>query len=283
VFGHLTVTTPVIAAILFVPFVGLRTLGRSFFVYYALAGVTLGWQWYSIALPSWERWLVGHGAQEKEVAHVARRAGLVWPMEDTIGPFAFHTTAAAVCGVHLGPWLFYHWFLWIMPLSGAWIRTRTGDDYLKNLELITILPAFVAGYVLFLYLWRLATYAWILPTVVLVYEMATLIVPYTSILTPHRWTRFSYFFVIHRTMPTFTPPDYGGIDLFRVVAQMTVVVPFYSGLAYSLGALAARHNLLERFFGHAASSPQAGLEGAQSEKTAEGDFEGEEEAVNEPN
>jgi len=50
-------------------------------------------------------------------------------------------------------------------------------------------------------------------------------------------------------MPTFTP-DFGGVDPIRVALQISTVAPFYSGIAYTAGALAAKHNLLKRVFGH---------------------------------
>jgi hypothetical protein len=95
----------------------------------------------------------------------------------------------------------------------------------------------------------MATSAWILPTVILVYKLLTFTEPYASILALHSSTRFSYFFVLQRTMPTF----FGGGDPVRVTEQIDVVAPFYAGVAYSIGALAATHNLLERFFGHSRS------------------------------
>jgi len=50
-------------------------------------------------------------------------------------------------------------------------------------------------------------------------------------------------------MPVFAP-GFGGVDPVRVAQQMFVVAPFYAGLAYSIGALAERHNLLKRLFEH---------------------------------
>jgi hypothetical protein len=78
VIGHLTFTAPAIAAILLVPFLGLRALGPFFFVYYVLAGMTFGWQWYSVALPGWKRWLARNGVQDEEAQHLAHRSGLGW-------------------------------------------------------------------------------------------------------------------------------------------------------------------------------------------------------------
>jgi hypothetical protein len=267
VVGHLTVTTPVVAAILLVPFLGERMFGPSLFVYYVLGGITLGWQWYSVALASWKMWLAGKGVPDEDVEDLSRRAGLAWPGESTIGPFALHTTAAAVVGIHLGPWLLGRWFVWILPLTGMPSRTPTGDDYLQHFELASIVPAFIVGYILSRHLRRLATSAWILPTIVLVYKLVTYTEPYASILAPHSSTRFSYFFVIQRSMPTFAAV-LGGVDPIRVLQQMFVVAPFYAGLAYSIGGLAARHDVLQRLFGRP-PSVQPEPEITLSEKTAE--------------
>jgi hypothetical protein len=249
VIGHLVFAAPAIAALLLVPFLGLRMFGPSLFVYYVLAGMTFGWQWYALALPSWKRWLARNGVQDEEAQQLTHRAGLAWLGEGKIGPFALHTTTAAVCGIHLGPWLLSCWFVWLLPLVGS-TRTPTGNDYLQYFEVASVVPAFVVGYVLSLYFRSQATWAWIVPTGVLVYKLLTFADPYASVLVPHFWTRFSYFFVIQRTMPTFTP-GFGGVDLVRVAQQVTVIAPFYAGLAYSAGALAAGHSVWQQLSGHA--------------------------------
>ena len=264
VVGHVTLTVPAIAAILLVPFLGLRMFGPFLLVYYVLAGMTVGWQWYSVALPGWKRWLARKGVQEEEVEHLAHHAGLTWPGGAVIGPFAFHTTAAAACGIHLGPWLLSRWFVWILPLAGMSTHAPTGNDYLQHFELASIVPAFVVGYVLSRHFRRVATYAWILPTVVLAYKLVTFTEPYASILAPHSSTRFSYFFVIQRSMPTFTP-GFGGVDPVRIAQQMTVVAPFYAGLAYSIGAVAEKHNVLEKLFGRAPSMQPQVSDNAEGE------------------
>ncbi|MFZ1142066.1 MAG: hypothetical protein WAN76_23035 [Candidatus Sulfotelmatobacter sp.] len=246
--GHLSLTVPAIAAILLVPFLGLRMFGPALFVYYVLAGMAVAWQWYSAVLPGWKSWVARKGAQDQEGEDLAHRSGLAWPRESWIGPFAFHTTAAAVCGIHLGPWLLSRWYVWILPLAGMSSHTPTGDDYLQHFELASIVPAFVVGYILSQRFRRLATYAWILPALLLTYKLLTFTEPYASILAPHSSTRFSYFFVIQRSAPTFTHGFVAG-DLIRVVQQMVVVAPFYAGLAYSIGALAARHDIVKKLFG----------------------------------
>jgi hypothetical protein len=245
IFGHLALATSAIAAIGLVPFFCLRMFGPFLFVYYVLAGITFGWQWYSFALPGWKRWLLRKGVREEELQRFAHRAGLYWPVEAPLGPFAFHTTAAVVCGVHFGPWLLSRWFVWIMPLAGIGNGMPTGNDYLRHFELASIVPAFALGYVLSLYFPRLAIWAWAVPTMILMYKLLTFTDASASVLFSHPWSRFSYFFVIERSMPVFAP-DFGGVDPVRVAQQVCVVAPFYAGLAYSIGALAERRNLLKR-------------------------------------
>lgn len=59
-------------------------------------------------------------------------------------------------------------------------------------------------------------------------------------------------------MPTFTP-GFGGADPVRVALQMSVIAPFYAGLAYSAGAIIATRHLLERVF------PNRPMEDAEDE------------------
>ena len=245
--GHLILTVPAIVGILLVPFLALRMFGPFLLVYYVIAGIALGWQWYSIALPSWERWLTGKGIQQEEVDALARRCGFAWPVDAAIGPFALHTAAAALCGLHLGPWSVWRWYAWILPLTGRSSPMITGNEYLQNFELANIVPAVIVGYLLSRYFRRFAVFGWILPTLVLCYKLLTFAEPQGSVLAPHSSMRFAYFFVIQRTIPTFTP-GFGGVDPIRVAQQMAVVAPFYAGLAYSVGALVGTRNLLDRVF-----------------------------------
>jgi len=268
VVGHLALTIPAITAILLVSFLGLRTFGPSLLGYYVLAGMTLGWQWHEAALTNWKRWLARDGVQDKEADLLAHRTGLAWPGEAVIGPFALHTTAAVVCGIHFGPWLLSRWFAWVLPLTGRSIHTPSGNDYLQHFELASIVPAFIVGYILCRYFRRLATCAWVVPTIVLAYKLLTFTEPYQSILASPASTRFSYFFVIQRSMPAFTA-GFGGVDPVRVAQRMSVVAPFYAGLAYSIGALAAEHNVVEKLFGRPRVQPE--LEVTPPEKTAEGE------------
>ncbi len=47
-------------------------------------------------------------------------------------------------------------------------------------------------------------------------------------------------------MPIFDSFGFGGSDPVRVAAQMTVVVPFYSGVAYSVGAILRKYKVTDR-------------------------------------
>lgn len=248
VVGHLTLTAPAIAAILLVPIFGPPMLGPSLFVYYVLAGIAVGWQWYLGALSGWKKWLTGKGAQQDDIDALAHRSGLAWPADAAVGPWALHTAAAAVCGLHLGPWLLGRWYAWILPLLGVSSHRPTGNDWLQHFELTSIVPALVAGNLLSKYLGRWAQYAWILPTVILAYKLVTFNEPHVSVLATHHSMRWEYFFLIQRTMPTFTA-GFGGVDPIRVAEQINVVAPFYAGLAYSVGAFAATHDLLKKIFG----------------------------------
>jgi hypothetical protein len=265
--GHLELTVPAIAGIVLVPFFGLRMFGPSLFLYYLLAGIALAWQWYSVAEPSWKKRLVGKGVPQEEADNLARRTGLAWPAGIAgIGFFALHTTAAAICGIHFGPWLLSRWYAWILPLSGMSSHAPTGNDWLQNFELVSIVPAFVVGYLVSRRFGRSATYAWILPTLILTYELLKFTEPQVSVLAPHSSTRFQYFFVIQRTMPTFTR-GFGGVDPVRVALQTSAVAPFYAALAYTAGALAAKHDLLKRIFGSSPMQPEPEM--TETEKRAE--------------
>jgi hypothetical protein len=187
--------------------------------------------------------------------------------------FALHTTIAAICALRIGPWLVGRWFAWILPLSGSTSPTgftAYSDYYLQHLELVSILPALAAGYVVCRYFQRLSTSAWILPTIILLYKLLTFADPHASVLFADPLSRFSYYFVIVRVSPTFS--DLRGSDPIRVWEQMSVVAPFYSGLAYSIGALVKSHNILERIIKGVFAEPEPevfGTEEVGAESAAE--------------
>src|SRR5438046_1217457 len=106
------------------------------------------------------------------------------------------------------------------------------DYWLQHLELVSIVPALLVGYVSCRYLRRMAVCAWILPTAILCYKLLTFTDPHASVLTTDPWSRFSYYFVSEKFMPTLY--EVRGSDPIRVAAQLTLVAPFYSGVAYSI-------------------------------------------------
>lgn len=272
VLGHLTITLPVIAIIWIVVRWNVYQFGPSLWPYYLTGGMALAWQWYLMALPRWRGLLTRNGLQVNQAEEVAERSGLVWSGTEAIGYFALHTTAAAICGVHLGPWLLSRWYAWVLPLLGMSSHTPTGNDWLQHFELVSIVPALVIGYLVSKRFGRLATCAWILPTIILAYELLRFTEPHVSVLAaPHSSTRFQYFFVIQRTAPTFAP-GFGGVDPVRIALQMSTVAPFYAGLAYSAGALAAKIDLLKRIFGSGPMQPEP--EGTPADKRAEGSVAG---------
>jgi hypothetical protein len=248
VVGHLAITIPVLVAILLITSLGLRTLGPSLIIYYVVAGMALGWQWHTVALSAWKRWISKEGLPEDEAVQLARNAALIWPGAGTLGPLSVHTAAAAICSIHLGPWLLSRWYAWILPLTGMSSHVPSGNDLLQNFELVSTVPALIAGYLLSKYVPKMGAFAWIVPTVILAYRLATFTEPYSSVFGPHPSIRFSYFFVIDRTMPTFTTTTGLIGDPVRVYLQTTVVASFYAGVAYSVGAFATKYKLLERVF-----------------------------------
>jgi hypothetical protein len=246
--GHLCITAPAIAITVALVYFLLYIFGPLLMPYFVLAGLALSWQWYMMATAHWEESLAKRGAQKDEIEELARRGGLCWPGASSIGLFALHTAAAEICAVNVGPWLIYHWFGWILPLTGFSTTTLGTDCYLQHLEVVSIVPSLVVGYIVAGHFRRLATSAWIVPTIILGYKLWTFSDPHASVLAPpNPWSRFSYYFVIVQVMPTFR--DLYVSDPIRVAQQMFVVAPFYAGVAYSFGALLAKRRVLYHFVG----------------------------------
>lgn len=246
--GHLAITVPVVLAVPLFVYWGLGEFGPLLWPYYVTGGLALAWQWYSIALPRWQNLIAKDGVQANALSDIARRSGFVWPGAEAIGSFALHTTAVSLCGIFLGPWLFSRWFVWILPLLRILPDMPRGDYWLQHLELVSIIPALVFGALVARYFERLASWAWVVPTMILSYKLLTFTNPDASVLAPaDQWSRFSYYFVIQQHMPTFSNLGLGGSDPIRVAQQLDITVPFYSGIAYSIGARLTKHKVIERF------------------------------------
>jgi len=171
---HLTITLPVIAIIGIVIRWGSYQFGPSLLPYYIAGGIALAWQWYSIALLRWKGLLERDSLQNDQMEDTPQRTGLVWPGIGAVGAFALHTTIAALCGIHFGPWLLSRWFAWILPLIGISSSGAPRADYwLQHLELVSIIPALVVGFIVSRYFEKSSSLAWILPTTILSYKLLT--------------------------------------------------------------------------------------------------------------
>jgi hypothetical protein len=151
------------------------------------------------------------------------------------------------------------WFAWVAPALNIPRGIAPADWYLRHLEVVTIVPALIAGYIDLVRIlpatvgkqigeWRSGSagaWAWAIPTAVLVFRMLTFHTP-SSVLFGTSMSAFKYFFDIQQNMPTFANPL--ASDPVRVLAQMSVTAPFYAGLAYSLGALLWKHRELAMLF-----------------------------------
>jgi hypothetical protein len=173
-----------------------------------------------------------------------------------IAALMLHTYIAYSCAMHLSEWLVFHWFGWVAPILHVSSGVPATDWYLQHFEVMTILPALLVGYINvarilpsiirnFMHEGRnsIATWAWTFPTLVLLYKMLEYHAP-SSVLVGSSMTAMKYFFEIQTVMPTWQNPL--ASDPVRVWAQMSVTAPFYAGAAYSVGALASKHQLLTK-------------------------------------
>lgn len=113
---------------------------------------------------------------------------------------------------------------------------------MQHLELVSTLPALVLGYAVGHRPNSVAMWAWLVPTALLMYRMLTYDAPH-SVLTGATMSGPQYYFQIARAVPILGGHLVG--DPIRVWAQMTVTAPFYTGVAYSLSALAGKKRVVE--------------------------------------
>lgn len=176
-----------------------------------------------------------------------------------LGLFLLDTFLVYVCAIHLSPMLVGRWFAWIVPALGIRSSVTPANWYLRHLELATIVPAFIAGYIdLGRFLpatigkqiatWRsgsAASRSWIIPTAFLLWRLLSFHAP-SSVLYGSSTSAFGYYFDIQHVMPTFS--NLFGSDPVRMWSQMSVTAPFYAGIAFSVGALVWEYRLLLRPF-----------------------------------
>ncbi len=162
-----------------------------------------------------------------------------------VAAFGLHTLAVYVCAVHFFPWLIGLWFAWVAPVLQISIDTPPGDWYLRHLEVTSIVPALLVGYVTARRPDSVATWAWGIPVLVLAYKMMRYRSP-SSVLIGTSMSAFRYFFDIQTSMPTMMNPT--ASDPVRALAQITITAPFYTGVAYSFGAFVLKRRLLTKLF-----------------------------------
>jgi hypothetical protein len=181
-----------------------------------------------------------------------------------VSAFAVHTFLVYFLATNLSPILVGRWFAWALPAIQFHTVISPRDWYLQNLELITILPALIGGYI---NLPRFVptvvagqirevlpggAWAWIIPTLVLLYKMAAYGAP-SSVFYSGSHSAFKYFFQIVPHMPRWEEIVQGnlGADPVRISAQLFVTAPFYAGVSYSVGALASKYEVIQklRFLG----------------------------------
>jgi len=176
-----------------------------------------------------------------------------------IPAFALHTAIVYTCALHISGFLVGRWFAWVAPILQISSSVPPVDWYLQHFEVVIIIPALVAGYVnvsrfvpalVGRPIWdtrfdSAISWAWCAPALVLLYRMLQYHAP-SSVLFGTSMTAIKYFFDIEKAMPTWANPL--ASDPVRVAAQMFVTAPFYAGVAYSLGALLSKRELLTKLF-----------------------------------
>ena len=174
--------------------------------------------------------------------------------------FLLNTAIVYTFALQISDFLVGRWFAWFAPALQIASNVPPGDWYLQHLEVVTIIPAMMAGYmnvarfVPALFAREIsekrqdstAIWAWSIPSVVLCYRMARYHAP-SSVLIGSSMSAIKYFFDIQKFMPT-TWTNLFANDPVRFVAQLTVTAPFYAGVAYSLGALTWKHKVLQNLF-----------------------------------
>lgn len=199
-------------------------------------------------------------APTAEVQYISdKRSGVaVPPTVVWVGLFLLDTAIVFILAEHVSHILSVKWVAWIAPLLGLSRETAPANWYLQHFELVTILPALLAGYfdvarfvpatlgnqVAARRVNSPSLFAWSVPAASLLIGLLTFH-PSSSVLFDSSPSALSYYFDIQRAMPAWA--NLPGVR--RYLTQLTVTAPFYAGVAYSLGALAWKYALLDTIFG----------------------------------
>jgi uncharacterized membrane-anchored protein YitT (DUF2179 family) len=159
--------------------------------------------------------------------------------------FGAHTIAAYCCAWYVAPWLVFFWFVRILPILGISAQKPYMDWYLQHLALMTVSVDLVAGYVAARFISaRAALWVWAIPVLVMGYKMLVFESSH-SVLIGNSMSAFRYYFEIVPELPQKT----NLFVLTRLLRQLAVTAPFYSGVGYGLGALAVERRVFERLLG----------------------------------
>jgi hypothetical protein len=164
-----------------------------------------------------------------------------------------------LCAIYLSPKLVGMWFAWVRPITRVPAEGTAATWYLQYFELVTLIPALIAGYIdLAKHIptlvgrpirgWNpigIGMWSWALPAAILIYKILTFKAP-SSVLFNTSFFRtsisaYKYFFDIQSGTPDL-PFRFVG-DPQRMGALRFVTAPFFAGLAYSIGTLDAVHRL----------------------------------------
>src|SRR5712671_4957312 len=146
--------------------------------------------------------------------------------------FGIHTVVVYTSGVHLSPWLVFHWLGWVAPILQISISVPATDWYLQHLEIVSIVPAVILGYLnvtrffpvtIRSYIGEvpsdsIAPWAWGVPALLLTCKMLLYHAP-SSVLYGTSISAIKYFFDVQTSMPTISNPL--ASDPIRVLEQMT--------------------------------------------------------------
>lgn len=157
-----------------------------------------------------------------------------------------HTTAVYVCAIHYFPWLVSCWFAWIAPALHIYSVISPVTWLSQHLAAVSIIPGLILGYIVVRSDDSPAAWAWVVPTLVLSLKMLLYRGP-SSVLYGSSMSAFSYFFDI-QTVPGAALDDLRATDPVRILQQLMTTAPFYTGAAYSLGALLAKRRLMHSLF-----------------------------------
>jgi hypothetical protein len=81
-------------------------------------------------------------AQPEERQRSGSRSVLMW-----LGLFLLNAFVVYACAMYLSAMLVGRWFAWLAPIVGFPTGVAPADWYLRHLELVTIIPALIAGYI----------------------------------------------------------------------------------------------------------------------------------------